>query len=129
MIEKELMLKIFNYANKARQKYMPDVKDEDLCENGAFYYMNGNDGTDFDWEWNDRVCEIMQFYKSTEYGLLKVYPHKDGYIYGYIYGDEGRGKAIEIEPEYIGIEDADLIKDYLQNEFDYHNIWDGVIII
>ena len=125
--EKALLNKVIKYAKNAREKYMPNVKDEELCDNGAFYYMNGNDGTDFDWECNGRVCEIMQFYKSTEYGLLKVYPHADGYIRGYIYGDEGRGEAIEIEPEYIGEEDAELIKDCLQYNFDDHNIWDSVI--
>lgn len=124
---KKLLNVVFEYAIAARNKYMPDVKDEELCDYGAFYYMNGNDGTDFDWNCNGRVCEIMQFYKTTELGLLKVYPHADGYIYGYIYGDEGRGEAIVIEPEYIGEKKAKQIKDYLEARFDDNEIWDSII--
>lgn len=125
--QKELLEQVLDYARAARQKYMPSVSDEDLCDNGAIYYMNGNDGTDFDWNCNGRVCEIMQFYKITELGLLKVYPHSDGYIYGYIYGDEGRGEAIELEPEFIGIKEAEKIKDYLEARFDDNELWDEII--
>lgn len=125
--QKQLLEQVLDYARSARQKYMPSVSDEDLCDNGAIYYMNGNDGTDFDWNCNGRVCEIMQFYKITELGLLKVYPHSDGYIYGYIYGDEGRGEAIELEPEFIGIKEAEKIKDYLEARFDDNELWDEII--
>lgn len=125
--QKQLLEQVLDYARAARQKYMPSVSDEDLCDNGAIYYMNGNDGTDFDWNCNGRVCEIMQFYKITELGLLKVYPHSDGYIYGYIYGDEGRGEAIELEPEFIGIKEAEKIKDYLEARFDDNELWDEII--
>lgn len=125
--QKQLLEQVLDYARAARQKYMPSVSDEDLCDNGAIYYMNGNDGTDFDWNCNGRVCEIMQFYKITELGLLKVYPHSDGYIYGYIYGDEGRGEAIELEPEFIGIKETEKIKDYLEARFDDNELWDEII--
>lgn len=125
--QKELIEQVLDYARAARQKYLPDVKDEDLCDNGAFYYMNGNDTTDFDWNWNGRVCEIMQFYKTTNLGLLKVYPHSDGYIYGYIYGDEGREQAIEITPEYIGVKEAKKLKEYLEARFDDNELWDEII--
>lgn len=69
----------------------------------------------------------MQFYKSTEYGLLKVYPCKDGYIRGYIYGDEGHGEAIKIESRFIGESEAKQIKDYLLRHYDRKGISDGII--
>lgn len=125
--QKQLLEQVLNYAHSARKKYFPDVKDENLCDNGAIYYMNGNDGTDFDWNMNGRTCEIMMFYKETEFGLLKVFAETDGYLRGYIYGDKGRGEAIELEPEFIGIKEAEKIKDYLEARFDDNELWDEII--
>ena len=33
--------------------YLPHVKKSDLEKNGAVFYMNGNNGTEFDWYVND----------------------------------------------------------------------------
>ena len=30
-------------------EYLPEVKSSDLEENGTVYYMNGKNGTEFDW--------------------------------------------------------------------------------
>ena len=125
--QKELLEQVLDYARAARQKYMPSVTDEDLCDNGAIYYMNGNDGTDFDWKCNSRTCEIMQFYKETELGLYKVFAETDSYLRGYIYGEKGRGEAIELEPEFIGVKEAKKIKDYLEARFDDNKLWDSII--
>lgn len=43
----------------------------ELYNNGAIYYMNGNDGTDFDFFVNDRLCEFFIFYPD-EIGFLKL---------------------------------------------------------
>lgn len=34
--------------------YLPDVKPTDLEENGMIYYMNGKNGTEFDWYVNEK---------------------------------------------------------------------------
>lgn len=47
----------------ARNMY-PNVTDGMLDANGAIYYMNGNDGTPFDWNWNDMLCEFLIFHKN-----------------------------------------------------------------
>ena len=39
--------------------YLPHVKKSDLEKNGAVFYMNGNNGTEFDWYVNDLWCFIM----------------------------------------------------------------------
>ena len=76
--------KIKSYFEKARAK-MPDVTDEMLCGNGEIYYMNGNDGTFFDWCCNERLCEFFMFFKSTEMGFIKVFVNNDDTITGYMY--------------------------------------------
>ena len=73
--------KVIEYIKKAREMF-PEVTDDMLCGNGAIYYMNGNDGTEFDWEMNGRCCEFYLFYKETEMGFLKVFVNDDDTIDG-----------------------------------------------
>ncbi len=70
-------------------KEIPDVKKEDLEENGKIYYMNGNDGTDFDWFVNDRLCEFMCFYDENKQGAIKVNLMKSGILEIFLYTDKG----------------------------------------
>lgn len=72
---------------KARQIY-PEITNDMLDTNGAIHYMNGNDGTDFDWSCNDRLCEFYVFHES-EMGYIKVCVNKDNTINIYIYKDGG----------------------------------------
>jgi len=40
---------------------LPHVNAEDLEENGAVYYMNGKNGTEFDWYVNKKVSDFFVF--------------------------------------------------------------------
>lgn len=103
------------------------ISKADLLENGAIYYMNGNDGTDFDWEANNRTCEFMAFYKSSELGMAKLYVNTDGKIDGYFWNNEGRGEAEYIEAGNVEKEKAEEFKEFLEDNFDYKNKWDNII--
>ena len=46
--------------------YLPHVKKSDLEKNGAVFYMNGNNGTEFDWYVNDRLPAFMVFYNDAD---------------------------------------------------------------
>lgn len=78
------------------KKMMDDIsvycpqKDEALCDNGGIFYMNGNDSTRFDWKCNDCLCEFMKFYKSTEYGYIKVRCNRNGSMDAYVYAEGGQ---------------------------------------
>ena len=61
---------VLNYIRENIRDRFPEVTDSMLIDNGAIYYMNGNDGTDFDFEMNDRTCEFMSFYKSSDLEYL-----------------------------------------------------------
>lgn len=80
---KEFIESIFIYA---RKRYAKDVTNKQLYEDGAIYYMNGNDGTDFDYCLNGRICEFYMFYES-ENGFIKVTVCNDNIVRGYIYND------------------------------------------
>ncbi len=36
-----------------KEQYLPQVKSSDLEENGAVYFMNSKDGTEFEWYVNE----------------------------------------------------------------------------
>lgn len=95
-----------------------------LIENGTVFYMNGNDGTGFDFDMNDRTCEFISFYKSSNYGFFKVYVTRSGLIDGYAYLEEGHGEAIRLEPTHVGAEEAKEFARALQLYADNLKKWD-----
>lgn len=80
------------------KEYLKEVKTSDLEENGAIYYMNGRNGTEFDWYVNDRISDFMVFYNDEKnLGALKLTLYKDGTILIYIYGDKGNKLIKEVK--------------------------------
>lgn len=71
----------------------PLITDEDLHSNGAIFYMNGNDGTDFDWNVNDSCCEFYM-YHSNEIGFIKLFVNKGDTYTAYVYPN-GEMRATE----------------------------------
>lgn len=68
---------------EVRKEY-PNVTNDMLCENGAIYYMNGNDSTPFDWSANDRLCEFGMYHKDGA-GFIKALVNKNGSVNVYVY--------------------------------------------
>ena len=110
---------IEDYLQEVYDKYGTDDVDTKVL------YMNGNDSTEFDWDANDRTCEFMLFYKSTEMGFAKCYVTKEGNIEGYYWLDSGNGEGQKIEPSKFGTEeDAEDFKNDLVSAYDMKNRWD-----
>ena len=123
----ETLLKVIDYIETQIKKHYPEIKNEDLCDNGAIYYMNGNDGTDFDWACNNRVCEFMKFYKSTEYGLIKVFVNKSGKVDGYLYKEEGKAQGIKLEELTLDYNEVKEFYYYLLENYDNKGLWDSIV--
>ena len=68
--------------------HCPAITDEKLDGNGAIYYMNGKNGTDFDWHVNEHLSAFSVFHKN-EIGFVKVYIEWHGVVDVYIYEDGG----------------------------------------
>lgn len=115
---------VLNYIRENIRDRFPEIKDNMLIENGTVYYMNGNDGTGFDFDMNDRTCEFMSFYKSTEYGFFKIFVTRSGLIDGYVYLEEGHGEAIKLEPKHVGAKEAKEFARALQIYADDLKKWD-----
>lgn len=73
---------------KVAREMCPNITDDMLDTNGAIHYMNGNDGTPFDWNANDRLCEFYVYHKN-EMGFIKAFVNRDNTIDVYIYEDGG----------------------------------------
>ena len=84
--------------NKSINEYLPDVQSGDLEENGSIYYMNGKNGTEFDWYVNEHISDFMVFYNDEKnLGAVKLTLYIDGKVLILIYGDKGNTLAQKIE--------------------------------
>ena len=120
-----VMAAVVEYFEEAMSKH-PEITKDQLDAQGAIYYMNGNDGTDFDWGCNDRVCEFYVFH-TNEMGYIKVFVDKNGVMDGYIYLDEGRAKGIHLEARKLDEDDVKEFAEILFQEADRKAIWDQTI--
>ena len=63
------------------------IKRESLLEDGAIFYANGNDGTDFDWRCNSCLPEFYVYHGDElgQMGYIKVRVFKNGKMTIYVY--------------------------------------------
>lgn len=127
------MNKIFNKIRKIVDKnmalYLPHVKSSDLENNGAIFYMNAQNGTEFDWFINDRLPFFMVFYNDKDnLGAVKLTLCNTGKVQVYLYGEKGR-KLVKIETEHLDIDKIDMLKlaAALTQQADDKKIWNGNI--
>ena len=94
----EILNEIRRLIRESRTMYLPHVKAEALEENGAVYYMNGKNGTEFDWYVNGKVSDFFVFYKDeNNLGAVKLTLYRDGGVLVYIYDEHGRNLIKEIK--------------------------------
>ncbi len=125
----KIIAEIKELIYKNLKEYLPKVKTSELEENGAIYYMNGNNGTEFDWYVNDKISDFMIFYNDkANLGALKLTLYKEGNILIYIYGNKGNKLIKEIETCTKVDEKAILnLAIILKNEADDKNLFDANI--
>lgn len=131
--EKKFMNRILNEIKEIIKKnineYLPKVKPSDLEENGTVYYMNGKNGTEFDWYVNEHLPSFMVFYNDEQnLGAAKLLIYANGKVVLYLYEDKGNKLIKEIETSIEIIED-ELFKlaVILKNETEDKDIWDESI--
>ena len=124
-----ILNKIKEIIDSNMKLYLPHVKTSDLENDGAIYYMNGKDGTEFDWYVNDKLPPFMVFYNDeANLGAMKVLLYSDGGIVVYIYDEKGK-KLIKEVNTYLDVDETDIFKlaVILKNEADDNNIWSAGI--
>jgi len=92
---KETRKIIEDYFEEVFDKYRTQIKRTNLEQGGVIFYMNGNDGTDFDWQANRRLCEFQVFYNNA-WGCIKLLVYDTGLMEGYVWLDEGKAPVIHL---------------------------------
>jgi len=92
------------YMHEALKQGIPDVSATDFEKDGAVFYMNGKNGTAFDWYVNEHFPCFFIFYGDKEnLGAVKGMLYTDGSMSMYTYGERGHA-----EPEHYEVKiDAD----------------------
>lgn len=125
----KILSSIKELINESINKYLPDVKENELEENGSIYYMNGKNGTEFDWYVNDHLSDFFVFYNDEKnLGALKLTLHNDGNIIIYIYGDKGN-KIVRTLDTFLKASAKEIMNlaIILKNEADNKNIFNDSI--
>lgn len=105
----KVLSEIKEIINKSISEYLPDVQSCDLEEKGNVYYMNGKNGTEFDWYVNEHISDFMVFYNDeTNLGAVKFTLYTDGKILIHIYGDKGSTIVQRIETS-INIAEQEML--------------------
>lgn len=124
-----ILNEIKQIIEKNIKEYLPEVKLSDLEENGAIYYMNAKNGTEFDWYVNNHLPFFMVFYNDEKnLGAVKLSIYDDGKVELYIYGDRGNTVVKEIKTS-IKVEEDEMLQlaVILKNEAEDNRIWDANI--
>ena len=99
---------IIKITKDALAALMPELKAEGLEENGKVYYMNGRDGTFFDWTMNGHACPFMCFYNDKNaMGAIKVTAYNDGDISICVYHN---GENSPFKEESAKMDPEDILK-------------------
>ena len=120
---------IKEYIAHARKRF-PEITDDMLYTEDTtefIFYMNGNDGTHFDYFVNSRLCEFCVFYKETGMGFIKVFVNANDPVTGYIYPDNGEGDAITLDKVMLKHYDALYLATFLNKQADCKKIYDKPI--
>lgn len=106
--------KVVDFLNEAKRKY----PDSELGNGGSIIYANGNDGTDFDWECNERLCEFGFSHVGEDVWAFKCYVYNDGEAEIYCYPN-GEMKPVEtIKKSILSKDDVEWLYEIMIHEAD-----------
>ena len=120
----QIIEKIKNVFVEIREKY-PLITDEDLHSKGAIFYMNGNDGTDFDWNANDHTSEFYMYHEN-EIGFIKLYVNKGDTYTVYVFPN-GEMSSTETIRGNLNKGDSLYLAALLYRKADREYIYDEII--
>ena len=126
---KIILEKIQTIICEAIKENLSDVSSVDLEESGKVYYMNGKNGTEYDWFVNAHLPVFMVFYNDeNNLGAVKATVYIDGSMLLYLYDEKGKHLAKEIQT-HLDINEEELLKFavYLRCNSDDKKIWDSSI--
>ena len=77
----KILTEIKKIMDNCLETYLPDISRSGLEDDGVVFYMNGNNGTEFDWYVNEKLSAFMIFYNDKEnLGAVKATMVKSWFI-------------------------------------------------
>ena len=124
MVELEYINRIKDGLETARNMYQIPLSD--LKGNGTIIYMNGNDGTAFDWEMNNRLCEFGYLMKDSVCTFaFKMLIFRDGIAEIYCYpGGISKASGV-LENKIFEPYEVEIFYESLCKNADDKRIWDA----
>ena len=123
----KILSKLVTIIKASLSEHLPDVGANELEEAGKVYYMNGKNGTAFDWFVNEHLPSFMVFYDNEDkLGAVKADIYDAGDVTVYLYDDGGRKLRKEI-PVTLDVTSEELLSlaVILKNNADEKKIWDS----
>ena len=119
-IELEYINRIREGLEYARERH--NVPISRLNGDGTIYYMNGNDGTAFDWEMNDRLCEFGYLIRGAF--AFKMLIYKDGTADIYCYPNAEEKSVEQLESKIFEPYEVEIFYESLCKNADDKKLWD-----
>lgn len=124
-----ILAEIKKIMDNCLETYLPEVNRSELEDDGAVFYMNGNNGTEFDWYVNEKLSYFMIFYNDdANLGAVKATIYNSGEVVVYTYGSQGKELVNETQTS-IDVTEKELLElaVVLRFEADDKLIWDRSI--
>ena len=122
----KILVQVDKYMHEALENKLPEVGVSELEDDGAVFYMNGKNGTVFDWYVNEHFPCFFIFYGDREnLGAVKATLYTDGNLSVYVYDDKGHAEPEELNYR-IDADDNQLLNlaVLLTENADNKRIWD-----
>lgn len=116
---------IVDFLEEARNKY--NIPKENLEKNGAITYANGNDGTDFDWVMNDRLCEFGYGVKDGSVWAFKLNLYKSGEAEIYCYPNGEMSSVETLKKQLMGMAEVKQLKSLMMRNADNKGMFDRTL--
>lgn len=116
--------KIGSFLDEIKAKY-PDTR---LERNGDIQYANGNDGTDFDWSVNNRLCELGCGYGNGDVWAFKLMVYTSGNAECYCYPNGELQPVETIKRQLFTEDEVEELYHYMLRKFDGNFHWDCFLV-
>lgn len=125
----DILAQVDKYMHEALESRLPQVSKAELEDNGAVFYMNGKNGTAFDWYVNEHFPCFFIFYNDEEnLGAVQAILHCNGRLSVYVYGDKGHADPEEtVHTVDASADQLICLAAFLTENADEKKIWDAHI--
>lgn len=124
MVDLTYIKDLFDEVIDGKREGVPAINRENLYENGAIFYENGDNGTDYEYRVNQKTCDFRVYYEDgTPY--IKCYQNAYDVVM-YIFNRSGKDRV----KKKIIIPAKDDLFDvcaHLQATFDNMNVYEDVV--